>query len=105
MGSGTERRSARRELGSGSLKGLLLSHSKLDWNHISDEETFRPANACPYHSAIFENTLKGGKNGRGLNPMERFVEEGPEQQHAVFIRADTGELSTARCCTCSQGFQ
>ena len=32
--------------------------------------------------------------------MERYLEEGPAAQYALFIRADTGKLSTARDCTC-----
>ena len=38
--------------------------------------------------------------GRGLDPMNRFLAEGPGEQHALFNRADTQEPSTFRGCTC-----
>lgn len=88
-----------------SLKGELLSPSKLDQTRISNNEAFRLANSCPYHDPIFESALEGGIQGRGLASVERFMEEGPEQQYALVIRADTGRLSTSKGCTCRRGFQ
>lgn len=41
-----------------------------------------------------------GRQGYNLDPMSRYLNEGPAQQHAVFIRPDTGNFSTARGCTC-----
>jgi hypothetical protein len=35
-----------------------------------------------------------------MNPMERFLVEGPAEQGTLFIRTDTGELSIAKGCTC-----
>lgn len=37
---------------------------------------------------------------RGMTPMGRFLAEGPSHQNALFIRADTGRLSTSRVCDC-----
>lgn len=34
------------------------------------------------------------------NAMDRFLAEGPAEQSALFIRSDTGELSTNKGCTC-----
>lgn len=75
---------------------------------------------CPYHGPI----LQGGpayphpgqgrladprsgqgspadpRYGQGLGPMNRYLNEGPSEQHAMFYRADTGALSTNRGCHC-----
>ena len=57
--------------------------------------------SCPYHGPIVGMTYTHQHSGQGLNPMNRFLAEGPGEQNALFIRADTGEVSTSRGCTCS----
>ena len=56
--------------------------------------------SCPFHGPILAMAHIHGCQGEGLGPMERYLAEGPSQQHAVFIRADTGRFSTSRGCTC-----
>ncbi|KAF2736469.1 hypothetical protein EJ04DRAFT_511112 [Polyplosphaeria fusca] len=38
---------------------------------------------------------------KGWHPMQRFLNEGSSEQGAVFLRADTEELSIKRNCTCA----
>jgi hypothetical protein len=59
--------------------------------------TTTASQACPYHSRVPMNT---GGQPKGLSPMDRFLAEGPTEQSALFIRSDTGELSTNKGCTC-----
>lgn len=54
---------------------------------------------CPFHGPILQMSAHHSQ-GQGLDPMSRFLAEGPSEQHALFIRADTGALSTSRGCTC-----
>jgi hypothetical protein len=58
--------------------------------------------ACPYHTQV----LIMGSNGhkKDLKPMDRFLAEGPADQSALFIRSDTGELSTNKGCTCRMDY-
>jgi hypothetical protein len=37
--------------------------------------------------------------------MDRFLNEGPHEQYALFRRQDTGELSTYKGCLCSMLIQ
>jgi hypothetical protein len=38
----------------------------------------------------------------GLDPLERFLKEGPSEQYAVFNRPDNGKLSIAKGCVCEE---
>ncbi|MCJ1264031.1 hypothetical protein MMC22_003902 [Lobaria immixta] len=60
---------------------------------------------CPYHGPILRMTSSHHSKGQGLDPMSRFLAEGPSDQHALFIRPDTGALSTSRGCTCRAGLE
>lgn len=55
---------------------------------------------CLFHGSILQMSSAHRSQGYGLDPMSRFLAEGPSEQYAVFIRADTGALSTSRGCTC-----
>lgn len=55
---------------------------------------------CLFHGSILQISSAHQSQGYGLGPMSRFLAEGPSEQYAVFIRADTGALSTSRGCTC-----
>lgn len=63
----------------------------------SSRDQCRP---CPFHGPILDMSSAHRSQGQGLDPMGRFLTEGPSEQHALFIRADTGALSTSRGCTC-----
>ncbi|KAF2475823.1 uncharacterized protein BDR25DRAFT_193907, partial [Lindgomyces ingoldianus] len=71
-----------------------------DQTHQSSQTSIVTAvpHACPYHTQV----LTLGPNGykKDLSPMDRFLAEGPAEQSALFIRSDTGELSTNKRCTC-----
>ena len=54
---------------------------------------------CSYNGLFFHASPKSRPQPEPT-PMERYLEEGPAAQHALFIRADTGRLSTTRDCTC-----
>lgn len=55
--------------------------------------------SCPAHGLSF-HSFPDPRVQTGPSPMERYLEEGPAAQHALFVRADTGRLSTVRDCTC-----
>ena len=55
---------------------------------------------CPYHGSILQGRPADPRSGQGPGPMDRYLAEGPSEQHAMFYRADTGELSTTRGCQC-----
>ena len=54
---------------------------------------------CPSHG-LFYHGSPDPRLQLGPSPMERYLEEGSAAQHALFVRADTGKLSTLRDCTC-----
>jgi hypothetical protein len=54
--------------------------------------------ACPYHVKVLAMTPNATTTN--MDPMERFLVEGPAEQGILFIRMDTGELSIAKGCTC-----
>lgn len=56
--------------------------------------------ACPYHAQLL--VMGGNAHLNGLHPMDRFLAEGPSEQSALFIRADTGRLSTNKGCICKE---
>ncbi|KAH7384592.1 hypothetical protein BKA66DRAFT_584004 [Pyrenochaeta sp. MPI-SDFR-AT-0127] len=53
---------------------------------------------CEYHAQVLASN--NDAHTKGLDPMDRFFAEGPGEQSALFVRSDTGELSTAKGCTC-----
>jgi hypothetical protein len=57
---------------------------------------------CPYHDAILHMQASGRQPGYGLGVMDRFIDEGPAEQYAVFVRADTGKLSISKQCFCKE---
>jgi len=65
------------------------------------------ASPCPYHAAIlnFQAALGPGccksASWERYDCIERFETEGAGDQHALFTREDTGQLSTSKDCTCS----
>ena len=63
------------------------------------------AYVCPYHGPIVQGRLADPRSGQGPGPMDRYLAEGPSEQHAIFYRADTGELSTTRGCQCYETTQ
>ena len=69
---------------------------------LSTVQTTRQAQhpPCPFHGPILQVFPTPYRQGQGLDPMARFLGEGPSQQHAMFVRPDTGKLSTSRGCTC-----
>jgi len=54
--------------------------------------------ACPYHERIFQGSPLGVS--RQSTGLARYLEEGPGEQHALFLRPDNGKLSTNRDCHC-----
>lgn len=57
------------------------------------------AQLCPYHRALVSPTQAGSTTG---SPLERYLNNDPSEQYAVFFRPDTGELSTTRPCRCRE---
>ncbi|KAH8702801.1 hypothetical protein GQ44DRAFT_664553 [Phaeosphaeriaceae sp. PMI808] len=55
---------------------------------------------CSYHASIISTTPN--TQAKGINPMDRFLAEGPAEQSALFVRPDNGKLSTSRMCTCKK---
>lgn len=54
---------------------------------------------CPYHSTVLQ------PQSQGRAPLDRFLAERPGEQSALFNRADTGQTSLARPCTCQAAAQ
>ena len=54
---------------------------------------------CPSHGLLF-HASPDARLQMGPSPMDRYLMEGPASQHALFVRPDTGKLSTMRACTC-----
>ena len=67
---------------------------------LSPQGTMQQVYVCPYHEPILQERPTDPRSGLGPGPMDRFLAEGPSEQHALFYRADTGELSTNRGCRC-----
>ncbi|MCJ1437104.1 hypothetical protein MMC27_006489 [Xylographa pallens] len=55
---------------------------------------------CRYHNAVTNIQHENHVQGYGLGPMNRYLNEGPSEQHAAFIRPDNGNFSLSRGCTC-----
>ena len=55
---------------------------------------------CPYHGPIIHMIPNHSQKSDGQSPMNRFLAEGPSEQSALHVRADTGQLTTSRGCTC-----
>ena len=68
-----------------------FSHPRTDGYHD---------HTCAYHSPIIEMGPTNGQQGHHQSPMDRFLAEGPSEQSALHVRADTGQLVTSRGCTC-----
>ncbi|KAF4306952.1 hypothetical protein GTA08_BOTSDO06016 [Botryosphaeria dothidea] len=58
--------------------------------------------ACPYHGSVLQMQANTGGSTPGMSPVDRFLVEGPGQQHALFVRPDNGQLSTFKRCTCEK---
>ncbi|KAH7070195.1 hypothetical protein FB567DRAFT_633846 [Paraphoma chrysanthemicola] len=56
------------------------------------------APTCTYHLQII--IASDAQINNNLNPMDRFLAEGPNEQSALFIRDDNDQLSTTKGCTC-----
>ncbi|KAF2853055.1 hypothetical protein T440DRAFT_515786 [Plenodomus tracheiphilus IPT5] len=58
-----------------------------------------PSTSCVYHTQC----LSGAPTvpAKEMDPMERFLAEGPGEQNAVFVRGDNNQLSISKGCTCS----
>ncbi|KAE9992536.1 hypothetical protein EG327_008673 [Venturia inaequalis] len=54
---------------------------------------------CPHHHAVLQGHVLDQKRATGI---ARFLSEGPGEQHAMFIRPDTGMPSTSRLCRCGE---
>ncbi|KAE9967529.1 hypothetical protein EG328_008148 [Venturia inaequalis] len=52
---------------------------------------------CPYHSAILSMAINPPNTAV---PMQRYLNAGPGEQPALFVRADNEKFSTSRGCTC-----
>ncbi|CAN9286898.1 unnamed protein product [Alternaria alternata] len=64
------------------------------------QRSFDTVTLCPYHISVLSSASK--TCARNMNPMDRFLAEGPAEQSAMFIRHDNGEPSTKRNCTCQR---
>src|SRR4051794_8115735 len=41
---------------------------------------------CQYHDPIFQLSISDGNPGPGVDPMNKFLSEGPSEQYALFCR-------------------
>jgi hypothetical protein len=70
------------------------------WTLLSSLAYTNQNHVCPYHNAILGDNPINTNSGRGLNPMTRYLAEGPSEQYATF-QPDTGELSLRKGCLCT----
>jgi len=62
-------------------------------------ESSTEAQICPYHHSIL-HLEPFPANEYGLSPMRRFITEPSSEQSSLFLRPDTGKLSTSKDCLC-----
>lgn len=67
-------------------------------NHLAPPATTTVIRICDYHAQVL--MMRKNIDPRNLNPVDRFLAERPHEQSALFVRADTGQLSTNKGCTC-----
>ncbi|KAF1993991.1 hypothetical protein P154DRAFT_448706, partial [Amniculicola lignicola CBS 123094] len=60
----------------------------------------QPPTECQYHYTILNLQERDQKERKHMDPMERFLSEGPGEQSALYVRSDTEELSISRECFC-----
>ncbi|CAD6594564.1 MAG: hypothetical protein ASARMPREDX12_009614 [Alectoria sarmentosa] len=65
------------------------------------EEAF----ACPYHRSILQERPANPRSGQALNPMDRYLGEGPSERYAILHRPQAGRESTHNGCRCLEIMQ
>jgi len=62
-------------------------------------EASTEAQRCPYHHPIL-HLEPSPVRGYGQSPMQRFITQPSSQSSSLFLRPDTGKLSTSKVCLC-----
>ena len=57
---------------------------------------------CPSHGQTLQMKASNNQTQTQYSPMDRFLNEGPSEQSALFNRADTNQPSTHKDCSCSR---
>jgi hypothetical protein len=57
---------------------------------------------CLYHGSILRHENGAGLAKKGQGVVERYLEEGPGDHSALFIRDDTKQLSISKNCHCGR---
>jgi hypothetical protein len=78
-------------------QALTTSFGELD-NALRQTIERKEFPTCPYHWAVVDMVRDG--HHHDTSPMRRFLGEAAYEQSSLFIRNDTGKLSTGRYCTC-----
>lgn len=65
--------------------------------------SYRDAHRCPYHGPLLQLQPEDKGAGKSASPMERFLTKTPGSEAAVFLRWDSGQLSTRKGCVCRLG--
>lgn len=64
------------------------------------------AYTCPYHGPLLQERLMNSRSSHGLNPMDRYLAEGPSERYAIIARPDASEpLFTYKSCRCIEMMQ
>ncbi|KAF1993289.1 hypothetical protein P154DRAFT_411680, partial [Amniculicola lignicola CBS 123094] len=66
--------------------------------HPNNGTSSSPPSVCPYHHGVL--SLGPVPASSLMTPMQRFLNEGPGEQGALFVQGITGELSIHRECLC-----
>lgn len=72
-----------------------------------DHHTARMEEAlqCPYHGPILQGRPTNARPNPGLDPMDRYVAEGPSERYAILHRPDPQRAATHNGCWCLELMQ
>ena len=79
----------------------IIQSINMSQNNTPQRTAPAPVNGCPYHGPILAGEVTSYQSGKGLDAMGRYMAEGPQDQYALYVRADTAKMSTSKSCTCS----
>ena len=80
--------------------GQQQSPDAYDRKQARLQSLWQEGQACPYHGSILRSEVPKEPAEACASPMERFEAESLSDQPALFVRPDTGDLSTSKDCTC-----
>lgn len=88
------------------LLGMGSQFQKGNAQHDSRPVHVAEAYRCPYHGPMLQERLMNSRSSHELNPMDRYLAEGPSERYAIIARPDASEpLSMYKGCRCTEMMQ